>query len=138
MFGIDLSQQPQMVQTAAGYLQQGWDLAQGWLLSPAAWTQFGVLILDYVAAVVITRRVRPFAENLLNPGESTNIFAAPRRFIMLFLPLLMPLFAYALTAIGKPLLVRSLTALRSLVSANASLCFWPCGHWCATLFRTRS
>ncbi len=101
MFGIDLSQQPQMVQTAAGYLQQGWDLAQGWLLSPAAWTQFGVLILAYVAAVVITRRVRPFAENLLNPGESTNIFAAPRRFIMLFLPLLMPLFAYALTAIGE-------------------------------------
>ncbi|MDG1470282.1 MAG: mechanosensitive ion channel [Ascidiaceihabitans sp.] len=101
MFGIDLSQQPQMVQTAAGYLLQGWDLAQGWLLSPAAWTQFGVLVLAYLAAVLITRRLRPFAERLLDPGESLNIFAAPRRFVMLFLPLLLPLLAYALTGIGE-------------------------------------
>ncbi|WP_390911448.1 mechanosensitive ion channel domain-containing protein [Pseudosulfitobacter sp. SM2401] len=116
MFGIDLSQQPQMVQTAAGYLQQGWDLAAGWLLSPAAWSQFGLLVVAYLAAVLITRRLRPFAEQLLDPGESLNIFAAPRRFVMLFLPLLLPLLAYALTGIGEGI-------VRSIFDSGAVIAF---------------
>jgi len=36
MFGINLETQPEIVQTAAGYLVQGWELAASWLLSPAA------------------------------------------------------------------------------------------------------
>lgn len=36
--------QPEITQKAMGYVNQGWELAQGWLLSPAAWSQFGLLI----------------------------------------------------------------------------------------------
>ena len=40
---FDLESQPEIVQTIVGYGQQGWELAMSWLLSPAAWSQFGLL-----------------------------------------------------------------------------------------------
>jgi potassium efflux system protein len=80
MFGINLGTQPEVVQTDAGYLVQGWELAASWLLSPAAWSQFCLLVVAYLAA----RRLSPFLENLLNPGDSTNILVQPRRFVMQF------------------------------------------------------
>ena len=45
MFGIDLDAQPEIVQTAVGYALQGWELAESRLLSPAAWSQFGLLVV---------------------------------------------------------------------------------------------
>ena len=42
---FDLESQPEIVQTIAGYAIQGYELALSWLLSPAAWSQFGLLIV---------------------------------------------------------------------------------------------
>jgi len=104
---FDLSDQPEIVQTIAGYGVQGYDLALLWLLSPAAWSQFGLLIFAYLAAVLITRRLRPALARVIDPGETRNLFARPRRFILQFLPLILPLLAYALTGIGEQI-VRSM------------------------------
>ena len=82
MFGMNLGTQPEIVQTAAGYLVQGWELAASCLLSPAAWSQFGLLVVAYLAAVLVGRRLSPFLKNFLNLGDSTNILVQPRRFVL--------------------------------------------------------
>lgn len=94
--------QPEIVGQVLGYAIQGWDLAKGWLLSPAAWSQFGVLVVAWLLAVMITRRLRPAVARLLTPpaGQDTMI-ASTRRFVLMFLPLLMPLLAYGLTGMGE-------------------------------------
>ncbi|MDA8746750.1 mechanosensitive ion channel [Litoreibacter sp.] len=77
-------------------------LAQGWLLSPAAWSQFGVLVGSYVLAVLISRSIVPRISNLLTPPtDSDTLFSTARRFVLQFLPLLLPLIAFALTGIGE-------------------------------------
>lgn len=98
----DLSSQPEIVQTAAGYALQGWDLAKGWLLSPAAWSQFALLIVCYLAAVYINKKIQPTLTRLLTPpAEQQNIISSARRFVLIFLPLIMPLLAYALLGAGE-------------------------------------
>ena len=57
MFGINLATEPEIVQTAAGYLVQGWELVASWLLSPAAWSQLGLLVVAYLAAVLVACRL---------------------------------------------------------------------------------
>ena len=113
---FDLSSQPEIVQTAAGYALQGWDIAKGWLLSPEAWSQFGLLLAAYVGAVLITRKLRPFLQNFLDPGESLSILAKIRRFVAQFLPLLLPLLAYVLTGIGEGI-------VRSIFDSGAVIAF---------------
>lgn len=44
---FDLEDQPEIVQTIAGYAAQFYELALMWLLDPVAWSQFGVLIVAY-------------------------------------------------------------------------------------------
>ncbi|MHA6262954.1 mechanosensitive ion channel family protein [Arenibacterium sp. CAU 1754] len=114
---FDLSSQPEIVQQAAGYVLQAWELAKGWLLSPAAWMQFGLLILAYILAVVATRKLRPLIERVLTPAEdSTNIIATSRRFVLLFTPLILPLLAYAFTAVGE-------SVVRSIFDSGAVIAF---------------
>ena len=94
--------QPEIVTKALGYAQQGWDLAQGWLLSPAAWSQFALLLAAYGLAVYANKRLSPLLNRLITPGEEQdNILARLRRFVLIFLPLLLPLLAYAFTAMGE-------------------------------------
>jgi len=52
--------------------------------------------------VLITRRIRPVLTRLLTPaaGQEGPI-ASARRFVLMFLPLLMPLLAYGLTGMGE-------------------------------------
>ena len=91
-----------MMERLTGWLTQAFDVAVGWLSSPAAWSQFGLLALAYAAAVLLTRRFLPMAQTLLTPPEGkTGAITTARRFALLFLPLLLPLIAYALTAIGE-------------------------------------
>lgn len=91
-----------LFEQAMGYVQPVIDLALNWLLSPAAWTQFGLLIAAYFLARVANRMIQPRLTNLLTPPEdSDNIFATIRRFVLMFLPLLLPLLAYGFTAIGE-------------------------------------
>lgn len=99
---MDMETLPPFVGTALEYFYQGLDLAQGWLLSPAAWSQFAVLVASYILAVFITRYTRPRFEKLLTPpAESDGIISKARRFALMFTPLLLPLFAFALTSIGE-------------------------------------
>lgn len=98
----DLSAQPPIVQTAVGFAIQGYEIALVWLLSPAAWSQFALLILSYVAAVVLTRRIRPVLTRVLTPpDDSVSMFARMRRSLLLTLPLLLPVLAYMFAAIGE-------------------------------------
>lgn len=86
------------------WIQDAIDTALGWLASPAALSQFVLLMLAYVAARLLARRLTPVIERTLTPKpESVHIFARVSRFGLQFLPLLLPLLAYALTAIGEGL-----------------------------------
>ncbi|MCU0903273.1 MAG: mechanosensitive ion channel [Tabrizicola sp.] len=86
------------------WLKQATDTALGWLSSPAALMQFGLLIAAYILASLLARRLTPTLERALTPkAEATHILARLRRFALLFLPLLLPLLAYALTAAGEGL-----------------------------------
>lgn len=112
----DLSAQPPVVQKAAGFALQGYEIALTWLLSPAAWSQFAILVGAYLAALAIARKLRPALARLLTPLEdSTSVVAAIRRFLLMFVPLLMPLIAYALTAIGEQV-VRSVFESGSVIA----------------------
>ena len=113
---FDLSQYPPIVQQIAGYGIQGYELALGWLLSPAAWSQFAVLVVAYLTAVLISRRLRPALSGLIDPVDVQNMFTAPRLFVLQFLPLLLPLLAYALTGIVEQV-------IRSIFDSGAVIAF---------------
>lgn len=113
---FDLSQQPQIVQTIAGYGLQGWELARGWLLSPEAWSQFGLLLAAYLLALFVAKRARPVLERLFDPGESESVLARIRRFVAQFIPLLLPLLAYVFTGIGE-------SVVRSIFDSGAVIAF---------------
>ncbi len=93
--------QTDMAAKLMGWTQQAFDTAQGWLLSPAAWSQFALLAVALFAALRLTRRASPAVSRILHPGASTNFVATARRYALRFLPLLMPLLAYGLTAAGE-------------------------------------
>ncbi|MEL7211043.1 MAG: mechanosensitive ion channel domain-containing protein [Pseudomonadota bacterium] len=97
-------------------IEPGIELAKGWLLSPAAWSQFAILIVAYILAVLVTRRVSPTLSRLLTPPtEQEHVIAQARRFVLIFLPLLMPLFAYVFTAIGEQV-IRSIFATGAVIA----------------------
>ncbi len=109
--------QSEILQTVLGYLEQGWSLAKSWLLSPAAWSQFALLIAAYVLAVLAARYLRPRVEKLLTPPDGQqNIFATVRLFILIFTPLLLPLLAYVFTGLGE-------SVTRSLFGSGAVIAF---------------
>ncbi|PKP68617.1 MAG: mechanosensitive ion channel protein MscS [Alphaproteobacteria bacterium HGW-Alphaproteobacteria-4] len=94
--------QPVIVARALGYLAQGWEIAAGWLTSPAAWSQFGLLLASWVLARIAAKRLAPHLERLIGPKPgATGPIAAARRFALRFLPLLLPLLAYGFTALGE-------------------------------------
>lgn len=94
--------QPPFVQDMAARAQDVMDIAGDWLRSPAAWSQLALLVAAYIVALVLTRRLKPLIERILTPApESTSILARARRFILLFLPLMLPVLAYGLTGIGE-------------------------------------
>jgi potassium efflux system protein len=101
---------------AGAWLQPLVDLAAGWVLSPAAWSQFALLGLSYLAAVQITLRASPRLTTLLDPKDKQTLFANARRFALPFLALLLPLLAYGLTALGEQL-------TRSLFGAGDVIAF---------------
>ena len=113
---FDPTQYPPLVQQIAGYGVQAYDLAMGWLLSPAAWSQFAILVGAYLLAVIIARRLRPALRGLIDPGDRQNMFTAPRLFILQFLPLILPLLAYGFAAAGEQ-------AIRSAFESGAVIAF---------------
>ncbi len=86
------------------WLDRAGQTALGWLASPAALSQLGLLILAYLGARLLARRFSPGIERKLTPRpEAVHVVARLRRFALQFLPLLLPLLAYALTALGEGL-----------------------------------
>ena len=81
-----------------------YEIALGWLTSPAALSQIALLIVAYLAARYLARRFSPVIQRTVAPKpEATHVIARLRRFALQFLPLLLPLLAYALTAVGEGL-----------------------------------
>ncbi|MEO0703050.1 MAG: mechanosensitive ion channel domain-containing protein [Pseudomonadota bacterium] len=112
-----MDEQPEIVGIALGYLEEGLALAQSWLISPAAWSQFALLIAAFVLAWLVTRRVRPALGRLITPGiDQQGTIAQARRFVLQFLPLILPLLAYAFTALGEEI-------VRSLFGSGAVIAF---------------
>lgn len=91
-----------LVVKALDLLGQGRDIALQWIGSPAAWSQFVLLITAYFVALLVTRKLRPRLTALLTPpADSQTILSKARRFAAVFLPLLLPLLAFALASIGE-------------------------------------
>jgi len=108
---------PPIAQQGLEFAFQGWAVAQAWLVSPAAWSQFALLIAAYLLALFVSRKASPRIEGLLTPPEGAeSIIAQARRFILLFLPLLLPLLAYAFTAAGEQV-------TRSIFGSGAVIAF---------------
>ncbi|WP_431301213.1 mechanosensitive ion channel family protein [Tabrizicola sp. BL-A-41-H6] len=73
-----------------------------WITSPAAWSQFALLAVAYVAARMLAGRMQPAIRRVLAPeAGAVGLVARVRRAGLLVLPLLLPLLAYALTAAGE-------------------------------------
>ena len=102
--------------TATLWLEQAKDVALVWLLSPAAWSQFSLLVLAYLVARLINARLVPVLTRVLTPPDGRGLIASMRRFCLRFLPLILPLLAYALTAAGE-------TVTGSLFGATAVIAF---------------
>ncbi|MBL4811674.1 MAG: mechanosensitive ion channel [Rhodobacteraceae bacterium] len=84
------------------YWDQGVEVAKDWLLSAGAWSQFGLLVVAFLAAWYLNRTFGPKLTRLLTPAkDSEGIFSQARRFVCGFLPLLLPVLAYAFTAMGE-------------------------------------
>lgn len=82
------------------WLEQG----QTWISSPAAWSQFALLVLAYLAALFVSGRLSPRLKATLTPkAEDQSYVGRTRRWLILFMPLLLPLLAYAFTALGESL-----------------------------------
>ena len=100
-----------------GYVETIYQIAVTWLLSPAAWSQFVILLVAYILAVIITRRFNPIIDALIAPAEEAdNPIATARRFVLQFMPLILPLLAYALTGIGE-------SVTRSVFGSGAVIAF---------------
>ena len=95
----------------------GLSLAQEWLLSPAAWSQFALLVGAYLLARLVNRIMAPKLTQLITPKEGSDSYLSQaRRFVLIFLPLLLPLLAYGFTALGE-------AVTRSLFGSGAVIAF---------------
>ena len=87
--------------TLTGWAHQAGEIALGWLSSPAAWSQFGLLAVAYLVARLAAAQFTPIVTRLLDPAAKAGPFANARRFALRFVPLMLPLIAYGLTVLGE-------------------------------------
>ncbi|CUI56995.1 mechanosensitive ion channel family protein [Cognatishimia activa] len=112
-----MENQPEIVMQMLDYWNQGLAIAKSWALSPAAWSQFGLLVCAFLIALWLSKRLRPLLTKWLTPdAESQSILAKARRFVLQFVPLLLPLLAFALTGLGENI-------TRSLFGSGAVIAF---------------
>lgn len=64
-----MDQQNELIVQALGYWDQAVQLGKDWLLSPAAWSQLGLLIAAYVLAVLATHILAPRIWNALKDNN---------------------------------------------------------------------
>lgn len=91
-----------MLETVQRYAEDGRQIAIEWLMTPAAYAQFGILVGAYLLAVVANSYLRPKLARLFAPVEGDRkALATVRKSLLVFLPILLPLLAYALAAAGE-------------------------------------
>ena len=77
-------------------------MALGWMTSPAAWSQFALLVIAWLLAILASRKLAPKIERLLTPkAGDTRLLPLILQFALRFLPILLPLLAYGFTALGE-------------------------------------
>lgn len=109
--------EPEFIENVMSHIQPVLDLAASWLTSPAAWSQFALLVVAWLMARLVTRRMQPHLAALLTPAPgATHILAPTMVFLRSLLPLLMPLLAFLFTAVGEEL-------TRSLFGSGAVIAF---------------
>ncbi len=114
---MDAADSPPILEKGLELGHQGLDIAKNWLLSPAAWSQFLILIAAYVLAWAISKKITPRVQHILTPDHgATSIVARGRLFLLMFIPLLLPLLSYAFTGIGE-------TVTRSIFGSGAVIAF---------------
>ena len=59
-----MAEQSDMITKAMDWLDQAGTIATGWLLSPAAWSQFALLAAAYLAARLADGRLSPLIRRL--------------------------------------------------------------------------
>ena len=106
-----------MIETLRGYIEDGQSVVLDWITSPAAYAQFGLLIVAYLLAVVASKWLRPRLQKIVTPPEAARSqLAKVRRWMLLLLPLLLPLLAYVFTAAGEQV-------TRSIFGSGAVIAF---------------
>lgn len=106
-----------MIETFQEYLEIGRQTALEWITSPAAYAQFGLLVAAYLLAILVSAWLRPKLARFLTPADDDiRGIAKARRFALMFLPILLPLLAYAFTAVGEQV-------TRSLFGSGAVIAF---------------
>ncbi len=97
-----MADRSELTEKALDWIDLGRETALAWLASPAAWSQFALLALAYVAAVVAARWLSPRISRLITPAaDKMHVLARVQRLGLLCLPLLMPVLAYGFTAAGE-------------------------------------
>ena len=76
-----------------------------------------MLIGAYLLARIANRIIAPKLTRLLTPkDDSQSVFASARRYVLIFIPLLLPLLAYGFTAVGE-------VVTRSIFGSGAVIAF---------------
>jgi potassium-dependent mechanosensitive channel len=97
-----MADQPDFLARALGWIAPGLDTALAWFSSPAAWSQFALLAVAFMAAVIATRRLVPMITRVMAPQDGNlGVIAKARRLALTLLPLMMPVLAYGFTAAGE-------------------------------------
>ena len=79
-----MSGQPELIGNALVWLDQFGQIALGWLKSPAAWSQFGLLALAFFAARIAASRLTPVFSRALAMAEGREgVIAFGKRVLLL-------------------------------------------------------
>ncbi|MGB3147076.1 MAG: mechanosensitive ion channel protein MscS, partial [Paracoccaceae bacterium] len=106
-----------MASMLSEYLTQGWAVAVGWASSPAAWSQFALLLAAWLISTLVSRKLGVRLSEYLKPDDgATGLLPVLRRFLLRLLPLLLPLLAYGFAAIGE-------SVTRSLFGSGTVIAF---------------
>ena len=79
---MEFDQMPPIVQRAFSLAVQGWDIASAWLLSPAAWSQFILLVVAYYGAVFATKKMNPIITRIQH--HKTDQHRSLRKYAFLY------------------------------------------------------
>ena len=94
--------------TLTGWAHQAGEIALGWLSSPAAWSQFGLLAVAYLVARLATARVAPIVIRL----DGTNADAGRQILLDAGIP--------ASKLISKPTMLEAARAAVDIANARVA------------------